>query len=402
MSIKRDAITEYQRRISENIEKHRSQPLGDSRLRQTQGNIALQSFGGLLPKVENLPGGGSLTFGSDWESLKQQGIHTGANLLLGAIYRRSHMEVVSDRMDQVLETRGYLEVEYPDGGTMNIPFFENPKITESRKSTYARSPVLNRNEPWRLWTGADAKTLNISFNFTLPHLQHFWKSVMSAVIFGAFQELPDKRIKVLLKYLEDIKGEYGDANGHLEGVFGDVIGGESTHDPGTYDGGPSFDLGIFKELEEGTTQNHYLTAVRSLAGKASRDDTTPAAWVLLLFDFIRSLVLGGSTSPNSEGSFITGPPIVRLYFGALYHGEKFITTSYKFAFDDKAGYDNLTLLPRVSKLQLQLQSFNQGDSSPETYHSVLGPGQSSMETLLKEWNVLPGFLTSPNPHWGAH
>ena len=103
MSIKRDAITEYQRRISENIEKHRSQPLGDSRLRQTQENIALQSFGGLLPKVENLPGGGSLTFGSDWESLKQQGIHTGANLLLGAIYRRSRMGVVSDRMDQVLE-----------------------------------------------------------------------------------------------------------------------------------------------------------------------------------------------------------------------------------------------------------------------------------------------------------
>ena len=382
MSIKRDAITEYQRRISENIEKHRSQPLGDSRLRQTQENIALQSFGGLLPKVENLPGGGSLTFGSDWESLKQQGIHTGANLLLGAIYRRSRMGVVSDRMDQVLETRGYLEVEYATR-TMRIPFFENPKITESRKSTYARSPVLNRNEPWRLWTGADAKTLNISFNFTLPHLQHFWKSVMNAVIFGAFHELSNNRIKVLLEYLKDVKGEYQDANGHLKGVFGDVIGsvsparkgsqGEWGGQPGAFE--DAFDMGIFKELE-GTTQNHYLTAFRSLAEKEAQSDTTPAAWVLFLFDFIRGLVLGGPSSPwvpSSEPSFITGPPIVRLYFGALYHGEKFVTTSYKFAFDDKAGYDNLTLLPRVSKLQLQLQSFNQGNDSPETYNSVLRP-----------------------------
>ena len=93
------------------------------------------------------------------------------------------VKVVTQRYNQYLENKGYLHVEYPSPyglpGThdpskgklkFKLPFFENPKITEKRKARYSSTNIFGRNEPLRLFTGADARKIQLTFKYTLPHI----------------------------------------------------------------------------------------------------------------------------------------------------------------------------------------------------------------------------------------
>ena len=60
------------------------------------------------------------------------------------------------------------QITIEDAGT--IPFYENPKIRETRKAGYNRTNIFKRNEPIRLWTGTGASLFEVEIRYTLPHM----------------------------------------------------------------------------------------------------------------------------------------------------------------------------------------------------------------------------------------
>ena len=53
---------------------------------------------------------------------------------------------------------------------VEMPFFENVKITENKKAKYQKYSMVSRSSNLYSYLGADSRSLNLSFNMTLPHL----------------------------------------------------------------------------------------------------------------------------------------------------------------------------------------------------------------------------------------
>ena len=51
----------------------------------------------------------------------------------------------------------------------------------------------------------------------------------------------------------------------------------------------------------------------------------------------------------------------------MYNNSPFIATNYSITFDGKSGYEELSLLPRVIKIKLTLESFNQFENSDKIF-----------------------------------
>ena len=66
------------------------------------------------------------------------------------------------RVNTVLEERSFLDFEFPNPsiGTRRICMFENPELTETRSPSYAKQPIVQRNEPARLYVGAEPRKLS--------------------------------------------------------------------------------------------------------------------------------------------------------------------------------------------------------------------------------------------------
>mgnify|MGYP003640616725 FL=1 len=66
-------------------------------------------------------------------------------------------------------------------GAGRIPFYENPKIRESKKAGYNRTNIFKRSEPIRLWVGSTAKVIDVEIKYTLPHMAAMGASISSAI-----------------------------------------------------------------------------------------------------------------------------------------------------------------------------------------------------------------------------
>ena len=73
---------------------------------------------------------------------------------------------------RLLPERSRIEFHYggDDEGVVFIPFYENPKITESQKANYSDYDVVGRAGTLYAYTGAKSRTLKVEMTFTLPHL----------------------------------------------------------------------------------------------------------------------------------------------------------------------------------------------------------------------------------------
>lgn len=74
-----------------------------------------------------------------------------------------------DRFDYYHDKEPIGAIEIDGGGS--IPFYENPKIRESKKAGYNRTQIFKRREPIRLWIGSTAKVLDVEIKFTQPHME---------------------------------------------------------------------------------------------------------------------------------------------------------------------------------------------------------------------------------------
>ena len=261
--------------------------------------------------------------------LKKYGEGYLKDLVLGNLFRKEGIDHIGDRYNQALEDRGYLEFTFGHYLKFKVPFFENPDITESRKATYTRHDVMNRNEPYRLFTGAEPTQVKIKFNMNMSHMIEMgFKSLPlhSKVPFSfngpklsrTSSSVATPDFYNIENVMEPTVGTLGNKN-----PLGDEVDAFPHSESLKYLESPSKTSNIFREL------------------------------VQRQIDIIRSAVIASTDPMNSFG-----PPVTRLTFGTLYQGDEFITTDYSFSFDGKNGYENLSLIPRTFQVSLTLESYN--------------------------------------------
>ena len=317
--------------------------------------------------------------------------------------------------NHMLEHKGYLSFHYPEDAyrklltpiqshkvgdldTFRLPFFENPKISESRVANYASHSIVNRNEPYRLWTSAKPLTLNLTFSITLPHLVEF-----------AMDQLRETMIKIMredgfkVKLIEILREKVAETANLPEGTdvsgFNDEIADAIDWTVDRY--------GMTAKILEGMTfEGTELSDTRRML----------VLYVMYLVNLVRSSVIGSTNinntaayrdesqsnsnaqteqdnaaqraadyetannvsinpdnppelsfsiydTPNEVLEFTDTPeylppPVVFLTYGALYNNDPFIITKYSMDFDGKEGYDELSLIPRHIKIKLTLESFS--------------------------------------------
>jgi hypothetical protein len=57
-----------------------------------------------------------------------------------------------------------------DSYVVELPFFENVSIKESKKARYQKYSLISRSSNLYSYLGADSRTLTLSFNMTMPHV----------------------------------------------------------------------------------------------------------------------------------------------------------------------------------------------------------------------------------------
>ena len=412
MSLKRDSVTAWTRANGEAIANHRSQPLP-----KTAGGIFGGSVFGLASRTlgitaPSLLGRLSPTDLFDSDAL----IGAGKDYLLskvgsainGALAGNSRQWLESQnhhnlygsttgyRFNHKIEDRGYLTFGFPKeaiegviapeetltiGGTefpvFHLPFFENPKISESRSAEYASHKIVNRNEPYRLWTGAKPTKVSLSFNITLPHLMTFANIHMSDVT-GKVLQSNDFKNFILRKLRELSNSEGTVVDDNIAMFFPGMIPSPAQ-------------LQSFTQLPESKDfyelTNKILTDIghpKGLAQNSTSDKSDRARLIVYttyLLNLIRSSVIGSSNSEAASSESTPGKgdavqahvrrylpaPVIFLTYGSMYNNSPFIATNYSITFDGKSGYEELSLLPRVIQIKLTLESFNQFENSDKIF-----------------------------------
>lgn len=284
------------------------------------------------------------------------------------------------RVNTVLEERSYLDFYFPnsDIGRRRVVFFENPKITEQRVPKYARKNIVGRNEPVRLFVGADARKVKLSFTYTLPHVEAFF-AMMGALPAGFSTEVVKKPF-FSVGGIDDTPKETN-LNAWraftaetISKFFGKDLSVNSTS--GTISmlnpskTGPRFyeqnrNMVTDKEGMEVIKQGEDTFIQRLVnAWSLNPDDSTPDAvatyYTQFVIDTLRASVVGDDIN---EGNMMVGPPLVRFRHGTVFNEAPFIITSMNIDYSTQSGYEVRTLLPRQVKFTLDMEEFRQTHGS---------------------------------------
>jgi len=121
-------------------------------------------------------------------------------------------------------------------------------------------------------------------------------------------------------------------------------------------------LDSYSEGEVPQPNPSYSKSQQVLKGKIDSKSRGQLLYVQHMIDTIRSSVIAAADFNNFSRP---GPPLAYLKFGTLFNEDQFTVESYDIKFDGKSGYDNVTLLPRVIDIALNLKSF--GENNPAGY-----------------------------------
>ena len=413
MSTNRDSVTAWARANGVKIEEHWAQPLP-----KTSGMMFGSSYFGFAQRTLSplIPGEWSkYTYGLNpmilagdtgdaWDDIldraKMLAFSYAGDFLSDwlAQNNRDYIEKLSKegtslygelegfRYNHKIEDKGFLEFSYVDsainGSLLNdknkplrVPFFENPKITETRSANYATHTIVNQNEPYRLWTSAKPAKLNVSFTITLPHLMSFARAQMKDVYTNII--LSDKFNTNMFEYIKDTAGDRNEkpintttldykedrykltAKILKENLFELPTGHDTTgsHSEPTIRAQlilyTVYLLNLIKSSVLGSSNNYNYNPETDKV-----DDTTfdygPTPWLPPEGHINPADAMGGVATAQ-----YVPPPVIFLTHGALYQAAPFIATSYSLNFDGKAGYEELSLLPRKINIKLTLESYDQ-------------------------------------------
>ena len=300
------------------------------------------------------------------------------------------------RVNTVLEERSYMDFYFQNTliGRRRVVFFENPKITEQRAPKYASKQIVGRNEPVRLWTGADARKVRVNFTYTLPHVEHFFK-LMGSLPAGFSDQAVTNTAPTDMKGVGDTP-EWANVNAYrkftaetVAKLFGVNFNANATE--GASVGITNNSLNgprLYKEDKstltpvEGFEMNAGGTGefIRMLVNCWSINptaltnvDMVATFYTQFVIDTLRASVIGDTLKNNT----VVGPPIVRFRHGTVFNEAPFIVRSFNVEYDTKAGYEVRTLTPRQVNFSIELEEFRQthGSHHTTTQEQVPSAGQ---------------------------
>jgi hypothetical protein len=325
-----------------------------------------------------------------------------------------------------------------------MPFFENPTIKESKKARFKKFSLISRSSDLYAYTGAESRQFQLSFNMTLPHIIEDHPEILTEdfIYKGSMSDDPkteQERFKSPVaappnvnsmslaysqRFWKDSEGLQSSAKQVLlslsNGGLSDV---EKTYIKTLYD----LTNNDVAESDAPPTNNGYMPNPQTLdeVVELSRQGIEPKFWngpmpiyerippseptvspadaldeqsqlrmktldlVMFWVNLIRSSVV------NNAQNSIYGPPVVRLRHGLLYQDVPCLCQSYTLSWDEKAGYDLQTLLPRQLKITMKLVEFRTGDFGVFDQNEIIEKDNlAGWEAVLGEPHTMdPGYNT---------
>jgi len=279
-----------------------------------------------------------------------------------------------------------------------VPFFENVVIKETKKARYQKYSLISRSSNLYSYLGADSRQLNLSFNMTLPHIleehpglkleeyidyytsdkmnlesekQKFKEPFKASDKPGGAAFLKGKHyISAARESAERVIGDaiwFGSLNyediaflstkyGIAKQTFANQLAKQSllsaANSAVTMFGGAPADTDFSQNSAQISTANQNETATRD-----AYDQLKYRIIDIIIFwtNIIRASLVNHAQNP------IYGPPIIRLNHGILYQDIPCICTSYTIDYNEAAGYDIDTLLPRQLQINMKLEEIRTGD-----------------------------------------
>jgi len=304
-------------------------------------------------------------------------------------------------VDRALPERAKLMFYFPvptqgsDFYVIELPFFENVKIKEIKKAKYQKYSLISRSSNLYSYLGADSRNLTLSFNMTLPHI---------------LEEHPGVTLDQFVKYEKSVENIDGEKERFLEPLKTESVPKGMAFQLGTKytqdlartsarqvlrDNNISNALnaedqhfmqgryGLHEENSINPWRDHDIAEVFQSAGDGSQGNLwfPPPGYrqssaadqnqlthvqnnqlkyriidlIIYWTNIIRSSVVNNSKNP------IYGPPVIRLRHGILYQDIPCICTNYSIDYNEAAGYDLDTLLPRQLSITMKLEEIRTGD-----------------------------------------
>jgi len=326
---------------------------------------------------------------------------------------------MSQVVSRALPERSHLSFYFPipkKGGSgsyyvIRLPFYENINVKESKKARYQTYKLISRSSNLYSYLGADSRHLSLDFYITLPHLMDLHpEATQTTDIYNIVDssknlEAEKKKFTQPQKPIDGSKGMIANLGEYYSKDLArvtatqlylqlDDLGALSPTDRVYLRGKYGIDTGT-SILRDSVTQsiNSKTGAIVQSAAKAVKTNSfvnfavnatvntaiTTASTsqdisvsqnefnendrikykmidlIVYWINVIRSSVVNNSKNP------MYGPPILRLKHGVLYQDIPCICTDYSLDFQEEAGYDLDTLLPRRIRVSLKLEELRTGD-----------------------------------------
>jgi hypothetical protein len=299
----------------------------------------------------------------------------GENLEGAGIAPDTYQKMFANRL---LPERSRIEFHY--GGDENtiifLPFYENPKITESQVATYAEYNPVGRAGSLYSYMGSKSRIIKVDMTYTLPHL--------------AMHEMGISR------FIRTFLNTGIDAEKSLFTQFS-----ESSPQPKPGDANKSLALAVSKaywNLRNVGNESVVLPALDDLGSNttnilssmAPNEMTNILDTLLFFIAVLRTSVVNNAQDP------MHGPPLLRLTFGTLYQSVPCICKSYNLSWEEDPGYHLETLTPHKIRIQLTLNEIRVGD------FAEYKPAVFTQRDNLTGWESAVGspYTTDPLPAAG--
>ena len=299
------------------------------------------------------------------------------------------------RRNQRLEDRSYLVFEFPwqqDIKRYRIPFFENPIISEDNKARFVNYNPVSRPGSLFSYAGSESRSLKLEFKITMDHV----RSLMPASLgrFATQTQIQNKAAEQK-RFFDKL---INPINQYSTGEISNSIIAEPpsvTGTQGLHEGILNFrnNIEAFDKLYQQFTADELINAkTNANAGQAtilkqSGNLDSPyiktVGTILFWINLIRSSVLNNAEDP------VYGPPVIRLYHGAMYQGIPCICQSYSIDHEDEHGLEERTLIPRVMKIVMDLTEYRTGDFTKfEPNEIVKGDNVVGWEAVIGDYGTL--------------
>lgn len=349
-------------------------------------------------------------------------------------------------IDRKLPQRSFLKFYFPlpESGAngryyvVNLPFFENIEVRESKKARYQRYSLISRSSNLYTYMGADSRLFSLDFNITLPHLLDLHPEAKQLTDFSfVYGDLTNKK-KEQDKFKSPVKAAAGvgsesiayrlgnfytkeQVSSSLKEVFKstwykssnlvdqqllisrykNAMNAEAFKDLGIdlFD----FDFTNIADIKKLiVTSSSKDIATLTFKSELQKADKTIDEAALLRYKMIDLIVywtnIIRSSVVNNSDNPMYGPPLLRLRHGIMYQDVPCICTDYSIQANEAAGYDIDTLLPRQLKISLKLEELRTGS------FGKFNPTSSNIveRDNLAGWeSVILGPTTSMDPGLGG-